>query len=129
LNGAECGTILVEGAGGLLSPFGHLFDSRDLLLALQATPLIVIPNRLGAVNQTRLVWEALPASARKHARIVLTEPTRSNLASRTNHALIARFVDVKRIHSLPRLSSARPIASHAADRSVRTILGRLLAPA
>jgi len=42
--------VLIEGAGGLLSPLGENFDSRDLLTALRATPIVVCPNRLGAVN-------------------------------------------------------------------------------
>jgi dethiobiotin synthase len=52
---------LVEGAGGLLSPLGVGFDSRDLLTALRATPFIVAPNRLGAINHVRLTCEAFPA--------------------------------------------------------------------
>ena len=43
--------LLVEGAGGLLSPLGGNFDSHDLIAALRSTPMIVCPNRLGAVNQ------------------------------------------------------------------------------
>ena len=55
--------VLVEGAGGLLSPLGGNFDSRDLIAALCATPMVVCPNRLGAVNQVLLTLAALPRSA------------------------------------------------------------------
>src|SRR5208282_5318771 len=54
--------LLVEGAGGLLSPLGENFDSRDLIAALRATPMVVCPNRLGAVNQVLLTLAALPRS-------------------------------------------------------------------
>src|SRR5450755_4375727 len=43
--------LLVEGAGGLLSPLGEDFNSRDLILALRAAPLVAAQNRLGVVNQ------------------------------------------------------------------------------
>ena len=43
--------VVVEGGGGLLSPLGEGFDSRDLIEALNATPIIVCSNKLGAVNQ------------------------------------------------------------------------------
>src|SRR5450631_4319787 len=49
---------LVEGAGGLLSPLGESFDSRDLMAALHATPIIVAPNKLGTVNHILLTLEA-----------------------------------------------------------------------
>src|SRR3984957_4403591 len=51
---------LIEGAGGLLSPLGEDFDSRDLITALRATPVIVAPNKLGVVNHVLLTLEALP---------------------------------------------------------------------
>src|ERR1035437_4675047 len=37
--------LLVEGAGGLLSPLGENFNSRALITALRATPVIVAPNQ------------------------------------------------------------------------------------
>src|SRR5216117_143726 len=39
--------VLVEGAGGLLSPLGEDFNSRDLMIALRAIPIVVCSNRLG----------------------------------------------------------------------------------
>ena len=59
---------LVEGAGGLLSPLGEDFDSRDLILALRATPVIVALNRLGAVNHLLLTLAALPENYRAKAK-------------------------------------------------------------
>src|SRR5258706_3249652 len=46
--------LLVEGAGGLLSPLGGDFNSRDLILKLRALPIIVAANKLGAVNHVLL---------------------------------------------------------------------------
>jgi hypothetical protein len=38
---------------------GEDFDSRDLIVALNAAPIIVCPNRLGTINQVLLVLVAL----------------------------------------------------------------------
>ena len=76
--------LLVEGAGGLLSPLGENFDSRDLIAALGASPLVVAPNRLGAVNHILLTLEALPRSAAARARVVLMSPPKRDAAAATN---------------------------------------------
>ena len=85
--------VVVEGAGGLLSPMGEGFDSRDLIKALGTTAFVVCPNRLGAVNQVRLVLDALPANARRDARVVLMNLKKPDAASRTNPDLLAEFVE------------------------------------
>src|SRR5215469_11918365 len=59
--------LLIEGAGGLLSPLGDNFNSRDLMLQLDAVPVIAAPNRLGVVNHVLLTLEALPLNFRARA--------------------------------------------------------------
>jgi dethiobiotin synthetase len=93
--------LLVEGAGGLLSPLGENFDSRDLIAALRATPIVVCPNRLGAVNQVLLTLAALPRSASCRARVVLMSPAKPDASTSTNVSLLAEFLDTKRIFCLP----------------------------
>jgi len=93
--------VIVEGAGGLLSPLGEKFDSRDLLRALQATAVIVCPNKLGAVNQVRLVLAALPPAAARQARVVLMNQKTPDQASRTNPGLLHEFMDPGRLLVLP----------------------------
>jgi dethiobiotin synthetase len=94
------GCAVVEGAGGLLSPLGEGFDSRDLIRALKATPIIVAPNRLGAVNQVRLVLDALPHDAARKARIVLISQKSRDAAASTNAALLAEYIRRERIHEV-----------------------------
>jgi dethiobiotin synthetase len=93
--------LIVEGAGGLLSPLGEDFDSRDLIQALRAEAIVVCPNKLGAVNQVRLVLEALPRPAASQAQVVLVNPKQANAASRTNLELLKEFVEPKRVLVLP----------------------------
>jgi dethiobiotin synthetase len=101
--------VLVEGAGGLLSPLGGNFDSHDLIAALRATPMVVCPNRLGAVNQVLLTLAALPRSASCRARVVLMSPAKPDAATNTNAGMLAEFFDAKRIFELPWLGR-RPAA-------------------
>jgi dethiobiotin synthetase len=93
--------LLVEGAGGLLSPLGENFDSGDLIAALDALPLIVAPNRLGAVNHILLTLEALPRSAAARARVVLMPPANRDAAGGGNAKLLGGFFDAGRIFTLP----------------------------
>jgi dethiobiotin synthetase len=97
--------VVVEGAGGLLSPLGDDFDSRDLIETLAATPVIICPNKLGAVNQVRLTVGALPRVAARSARVVLVNPARPDAASRTNLKLLQGFVDRNRLCIMPWLGA------------------------
>jgi dethiobiotin synthase len=103
--------VLVEGAGGLLSPLGEGFSSRELMVALRATPVIVCPNRLGAVNQARLVLAALPPACRRQAVVVLVAPRsrHASLASRSNRALLAEHHPAGRIVEFPWLPAGKPV--------------------
>jgi len=113
--------VLVEGAGGLLSPLGEGFDSRDLIAALRAIPLVVCPNRLGAVNQVLLTLEALPKGFPGRARVVLMSPPNPGVLSVMNAKLLAEFFDPKRIFVLPWLGKhvSRDTALGRPDSAVR----------
>ena len=119
--------LLVEGAGGLLSPLGENFDSRDLIEALGALPLVVAPNRLGAVNHILLTLEALPRSAAARARIILMSPQKQDSAAVTNAKLLAGFFDGKRIFTLPWLGEKSSVGEILKKQQVRRTL-RALAP-
>ncbi|HTV40756.1 MAG TPA: dethiobiotin synthase [Candidatus Sulfotelmatobacter sp.] len=89
--------VLIEGAGGLLSPLGDNFNSRDLILLLDAVPIIVAPNRLGVVNHALLTLEALPPNFRACARVVLVSFGKPDASAKSNAGLLAEHFDAKRI--------------------------------
>jgi len=99
--------VIVEGAGGLLSPLGEDCDSRDLIQALRATPIVVCPNKLGAINQVRLVLAALPRRTAREARVVLVNQKTPDRASRSNPGLLREFMDPRRLLVLPWLGRKR----------------------
>jgi dethiobiotin synthetase len=89
--------LVVEGAGGLLSPLGENFNSRSLILELNATPFIVGADHLGVVNHILLTLEALPKSVRAKARVVLMPPHKPDNSTKFNAGLLMEFFDGKRI--------------------------------
>ena len=121
-----CDTLLIEGAGGLLSPLGEGFDARDLILELRATPLIVCPNQLGAINQTRLVLEALPRRIAGRSRVVLIEPEKQCRVSKSNTAALREIVGSERIHTFPRVDWPGTLRSRRLPRSVSNSVAGLL---
>ncbi len=96
--------LLVEGAGGLLSPLGEGFNSRDLISALRAIPIVVAQNKIGAVNQVLLTLEALPKNLRAKARVVLMSPSKPDSSTDSNAKLLGQFFGPQKILSLPRLA-------------------------
>ena len=117
--------LLVEGAGGLLSPLGENFNSRNLITALGALPLVVAPNRLGAVNHILLTLAALPRDAAATARVVLMSPPKRDAATAMNAKLLAGFFDAKRIFTLPWLGKKISAGEVLNDPQLRRTLRAL----
>jgi dethiobiotin synthetase len=113
---------LVEGAGGLLSPLGVDFDSRDLLAALGATPVIVAANRLGAINHVRLTCEALAPKSRQRCRIILMTPCKPDAATSTNAVWLRSRAPRNSVFQLPWFGTDfDPATAASAPRVVRTL--------
>jgi dethiobiotin synthetase len=120
--------VLVEGAGGLLSPLGEDFNSGDLLAALRATPMVVGPNRIGVVNQVLLTLGALPRGLAARARVVLMSTPRPDVSTKTNAGLLAELFDAKRILGLPWLGGRWGTERILKDSRVRRTLRALTGP-
>jgi dethiobiotin synthetase len=100
----RCDLLIVEGAGGILSPLGEDVDARDLIARLEALPVVVCPNRLGAINQALMALAALPPRARRKARLVLVEQRKPDQAARGNVVLLRELLGGRRVPLLPWLS-------------------------
>lgn len=123
----ECDVLLVEGAGGLLSPLGEGFSSRELIATMKATPIIVCPNRLGAINLSRLVLEALPTTARKRAQVALISRPHADSSTQTNAAMIREFAGGNAVHEFPWLGSIVNTAAVKLEGKLKRSLQRLSA--
>jgi dethiobiotin synthetase len=117
--------LLVEGAGGLLSPLGENFDSRDLISALRATPVIVAANRLGAVNHLLLTLAALPKNLRVKTQIVLMSLPKPDAAANSNANLLAQFFPAGKIFTLPwlgkKISASGVLKNPPVRRTLRAL--------
>ncbi len=119
--------VLVEGAGGLLSPLTVDGDTSDLIRALRALPVVVCPNRLGAINQVLLVWKALPAAARRGARVVLMSQARPDRAAESNLAYLRERLGEGCVVELPWLTMAERTGRAPFRGAVRRSLAGLVA--
>lgn len=84
--------LLVEGAGGLLSPLAEQTTVADLARALALPVLLVAPDRLGCLNQALLCTEALVARGLRCAAIVLNRLSPAHPADLDNLDDLRRWV-------------------------------------
>jgi dethiobiotin synthetase len=93
---ASEGPLLVECAGGLLSPYAPTFTSADLASALALPTLLVARNALGTINHTALAVAELRRRKIPLLGIVLVtvRPDR-NLARQQNPALITALTGLR----------------------------------
>jgi dethiobiotin synthetase len=65
--------LLVEGAGGFYSPLACGVLNADLAVALSLPVLLIVPDRLGAINQTLLAVEAIKNRGLTLAAVILNQ--------------------------------------------------------
>jgi dethiobiotin synthetase len=93
LSGA--GTVVIEGAGGLLVPICDGYDMRSLAADLGFPVLIAARPGLGTINHTLLTLEAARRRGLAVAGVVLTPwPAVSGQMEESNRETIARLGDV-----------------------------------
>lgn len=88
--------LVVEGAGGLLSPLAEDVLNIDLACQFKAARLLIVAaNRLGVIHQALATCEAAIHRGLRPTGIILCDPTgRSDPSSSTNAIQIARYTDV-----------------------------------
>jgi dethiobiotin synthetase len=102
--------VIVEGAGGLLSPLTWEADSRDLAVELGASALVVAADRLGSLNHASLTLEALAGAGVPVLGVVFSAPAEPDDSTGTNAAALARVAGDVRVASLPRLADPEAAA-------------------
>lgn len=98
--------VLVEGAGGWLSPLSPDFDNADLAVALQLPVILVVGMRLGCINQARLAFQAISQSGVDCVGWIAVEivPQRPDLEA--NLAFLKKRIDAPFLGVLPYLPEA-----------------------
>lgn len=88
----RCDVLLVEGAGGLMSPLADDCFNADLAVALGAPVIVVAPNRLGVINHTLQTLLVAERYGLRVAGVILNQVTREVDASTgTNAETIRRY--------------------------------------
>jgi len=123
--------LLVEGAGGLLSPYGPAFPGVSLAEQLGLDVLLVAANRLGTINHTALAVAELRRRALNLRGIVLVDVTAEGGPDRAyNAAEIAELTGVIPLGVLAHTPTPTPLTLAtrvAADLDLRGLFaGRLM---
>jgi dethiobiotin synthetase len=91
-DGGERRTLIVEGAGGLLSPLAEKLTVCDLAVAMKLPLLIAARPGLGTINHTLLTLQVARAHGLNVRAVVLTPwPERPSVLEESNRSAIARF--------------------------------------
>jgi len=96
--------VLVEGAGGLLSPLGKTKYVADFARELDFPLVVVAPNRIGMINQALQTLLAAKAYHLKVAGIVISDvlpPKSPDLSTRSNPEELARRSTAPLLAQLP----------------------------
>lgn len=114
--------VLVETAGGLLSPLGHGVTNLDLARALRPDIVILVAlDRLGVLHEVSACHLALRTLAGELPTpvVVLQAPTTGDLSTGTNADELVTMGIVPRAFTMPRGESTDPAALAVAERIVR----------
>lgn len=108
---AEYSPVLVEGAGGWEAPLAPGLTMADLAVALQLPVILVVGNKLGAVNHAIMTAQAIRSRGLECRSIVLNHMGEEwDAASVTNRRLIEEFthlpVGAELIHGQDTIDSA-----------------------
>jgi dethiobiotin synthetase len=96
--------LLVEGAGGLLSPLTWTDNHLDLAHSLDARVLLVAADRLGTISHTLMALRVLQAEKVPVLGVVLNQPGEPDDSTRTNAAALARLAEQVSFLTVPHLT-------------------------
>jgi dethiobiotin synthase len=105
--------LLLEGAGGLLSPLTWDVTALDLAANLGAAAILVAPDRLGTLNHTLLTMGVLRTAGVPLLGVVFVSPESPDESTGTNADAFRRVAgpDVA-VAVLPRLARIEAAADH-----------------
>ncbi len=98
---AESGIVLVEGAGGWLSPISDDQTMADIAVALRLPVLLVVGLRLGCLNHALLTAQAIRASGLALAGWLGSQPQRGFAASEANLRTLSQWLGSTPLAVLP----------------------------
>ncbi len=131
---SETEVVLVEGAGGLLSPLGEGFSALELICEWKCPVLIAARNRLGVINQVRLTVAALHSAGVSRMALALSDEESEDASSTSNASLIRECLPQLPQVTIPylggNLTTAELIRQNVSRLTLplQTLIGALLDP-
>lgn len=114
----RCDFLLVEGAGGLLSPLGRRFNLLHVIENLAWGVIVVCPDKLGAINQTLLTIGALRHRNISKIKVVLMGQRRKDVSTKSNRRVLRTFLSQTPVETIPFLGR-NPEISKAFGRAAK----------
>lgn len=120
--------LLVEGAGGLLSPLGANLSALDLIRNLRPEVILAARNRLGCLNHIFLTAFALQKAGVKRFKVVLLGISRPDSSVSSNAAFLRKKGNFIGVFAIPYLgrNAARAGAVKKNEKKVKKTLARIL---
>ena len=101
-----CETLLVEGAGGLMSPLGAEYHLGHVIEDLRPHVVLTAPNKLGVLNQVLLNITYLKSfMPLRNIHVVLMGRKNADLSVKTNAKLLQSWLSDVIVLELPYLGS------------------------
>jgi len=105
---AEPGVLLIEGAGGLMSPVTAEHIGLDWIVALRLPVILVAGSYLGTISHTLSALDVIARRDLAVAVLVISETAGSPVRLDATRETIARFAPAIDVVALPRLSPSVP---------------------
>ncbi|MCA9562691.1 MAG: dethiobiotin synthase [Myxococcales bacterium] len=126
----RCDWLVVEGAGGLLSPLWKRTTNLEFLASLGATPVLVARSALGTINHTLLTLRALESAGFSKTVVLLNRCSPDTTADEaTNAAVIRQFTDSDIVGPFPWLESGVAETADAVMAELEAVISRRRDPA
>lgn len=98
--------VIVEGVGGALVPLNEKVLLLDVVKELKIPVILVVGNKLGAINHALLTAEAIKKRGLKIAAVVFNGTNKADKKiAKDNVRIIMKHLGMKRYVSVPRLKS------------------------
>ncbi len=117
----HAGTLLIEGAGGIMVPISGRDTFVDLIKELGIPAVLVTGSYLGALSHTLTCMDVLTQHLIQVSAIVVSETKDSSVPLADTVETIARFAERTSMVALPRLPSRE--ADHPAFGEIADLLG------
>jgi dethiobiotin synthetase len=97
----RCDWLLVEGAGGLLTPLGENFSAREIIVELKCRVICVAANRLGTINHTLLTVNAIQPAVKERLTVALMGVRDRDASVDANARILSELTPPGKVFEIP----------------------------